>query len=482
MALRAPAGGPAYVPPPRRAQAASAGAGAGAGPGGALAGPGGALAFFETATNGSCRLAPAGLAKAFPDARARFDLGRFRECGGAEGGADDAARAVAAASGVLANTAFLEIVDEHTAPAACFCCRRAKSRAHAAEADGQIKDLLGYFAPESYAQTLAHYRLLAALTRDATPAELAAVRRRAAAEMAAAASADAAPAFAAAIGAAAVVSRVPGVVAIPVAHAPPRPASAEEGLLGRAGVALWVCSTPESRRFLRRLGRACQAAGLKLVARVAPSAESVGAVVRLRHKARSYVLECHPADAGAAPAAALAGFWATVRAAAKAAPEKARGGRPAAARRAAAPARARGAQDAKTAPEKARGAQDAKVMPGRVRGARGAAEAAPARARGAQSDKAAPEEASGACGAAGAAPDRARGAQSAEAPPGGVRSARRKAKATPQGPHAPQSAAAAPEEACGARPAAAARRAAARSARKKRAGAEQKSAGARRRR
>jgi len=76
-----------------------------------------------------------------------------------------------------------------------------------------------------------------------------------------------------------------------------------------------VYSTPEGRRLLRRVGKACKGRGLTLTTRVAtgPSFE----YFCLRHKLRAYSLEAHAAP-GAAGSDPLAIFWACVAAAARA--------------------------------------------------------------------------------------------------------------------------------------------------------------------
>lgn len=253
--------------------------------------------------------------------RQRLDPRRLRDCGYAGGaaGVSDEAVAAAVTGGIVTNPAFLDIVDGLLARAPCLCCYSTRSRARAAEAEGQILLLAGYYAQASYEASTAFYRVLGSLLRDISPAEAAAVRRF----HARGGGGEEGPTERAAREGASALSRLPGVCAVHLAHPPARRASAaaaggpaEAGLLAGGGVALCVYSTPEGRKALRGLGKACKARGLTLTTQVATGA-SYGFFC-LRHKLRLYALECHPAPGGAGrPPPTLEAFWGSVAAAAR---------------------------------------------------------------------------------------------------------------------------------------------------------------------
>jgi len=245
--------------------------------------------------------------------RARLDKRRLQDCGylGRVAEIDDAAIAAAAVSGVVGNPAFLGIVDSLLVRAACLCCYYTRSQARAENAERQVWTLLGYFAQSSYETSNAFYRALAGLLRDASPAEAAMVARHEAGlrEL----TAGSGPAEAQARAWVRAVNRRRRVCAACTFHPQGsflyRAAQASEpGLLASAGVALCVYSTPEGRRLLRRIGKACKAAGLTLATRIATSGGYE--FFCLRYKLRAYVLEVYPAVNGSAAAQTrLEAFW-----------------------------------------------------------------------------------------------------------------------------------------------------------------------------
>ena len=98
-------------------------------------------------------------------------------------------------------------------------------------------------------------------------------------------------------------NRLPGVCAVVVGHG-----GQAAGLLGEAGVSLWVYSTPQGRRLTRRLSKRCKARKLTLTAKLGAG----GPFAHLRHQLRAYAVECHGEGKSAAD------FWRVARGAARA--------------------------------------------------------------------------------------------------------------------------------------------------------------------
>jgi len=264
---------------------------------------------------------------AVPDAayisalRKGLDLRRLRDCGyeGTVAEIDDAAIAATATGGIVTNAAFLDIVDDVLFRSSCLCCYYTRSRARAADAEEQIWLLLGYYTQASYESSTAFYRVLCGLLRDISASEADMIAHHVT-QGARDHRADAlSPADQAAHDGAAMLSRVRGICAILVGR-PPGTLYAgsdgggwtEAGILSGAGVSLCVYSTPEGRKLLRRLGKACKAAGLTLTTRIATS--SAYEFFCLRHKLRLYALEVHrsappPADCDPPAEDPLALFW-----------------------------------------------------------------------------------------------------------------------------------------------------------------------------
>lgn len=256
------------------------------------------LALFEAAADGRFFLRAALLdsyrwwarapespgAEYLTDLRRRLDERRLRDFGfeGSPAALADETLLAAVTSGIVANPAFLDIVDGELVRAACFCCYYTRSRAQAESVERQIRLFLGYFSQESYESSNAFYRLLCGLARDAPAGEVGAMAGHAAEgpQDHQRARSEGAPFEAQA--AAEAMSRRAGVCAAAAAH----PAGGA-GLLAAAGVALWVYSTPEARKHLRRLAQACKPLGLALTTRL------VAPPLTLRFKLRVHALECH---------------------------------------------------------------------------------------------------------------------------------------------------------------------------------------------
>ena len=271
----------------------------------------GALNSYRWARQG---IAAGETAPALPDAtyvsnlRRGLDPRQLRDCGydGEIAKIDDAALAVAVTGGIVTNPAFLDIVDDLLVRASCLCCYYTRSRAKAENAEEQIRLLLGYFSQASYEGSNAFHRVLCGLLRDISGAEADMSGHHVHQGPRDHRAEETGPVEAAARAGVAALNRGRGICAVYVCHAPgTRPSTmfsgtqgagwAETGVLAREGLALCVYSTPEGRKLLRRLGKACKAAGLTLTTRVATS-ESYEFFC-LRHKLRLYVLECHAPDA-----------------------------------------------------------------------------------------------------------------------------------------------------------------------------------------
>jgi hypothetical protein len=133
----------------------------------------------------------------------------------------------AAMSGATTSMALLDILDGPCfAHASCLCCYTAHSAARAREAAGVLQVFRRYFDPDSYVQSRAYARVVAAMSRDLRPEEAAEVKDHVAR-----------------------LNTTPDTIreinggGLCVVLPPCQP-----------GV-LWVYSTPEGRRLLRHLAR-----------------------------------------------------------------------------------------------------------------------------------------------------------------------------------------------------------------------------------
>ncbi len=201
----------------------------------------------------------------------------------------DEALASAAEGGIVGNPAFLDIVDDILVRAHCLHCYHTTDRRRAEEGDQQITNLLKYFSQEGYEGSNGFYRQLGALCRDATAAEAALIARHPRGGPYDNSPPPSEEEEAARVAAGA-VSRAPGLAAIHAAHPP----AGGGGLLAAAGLAFWLCSTPEARRFLRQLAREARRRGLALTTRAAAGGASP---VAPRFRSRYYEIEFH-GDAG----------------------------------------------------------------------------------------------------------------------------------------------------------------------------------------
>ena len=254
------------------------------------------LALFAETPAGRYRLCPdrlaTGAGQTLADLRAQLDPARLESFGIPAANVTDEVLAAAAQSGILANPAFLDIVDSHLAYSGCLCCSTARNRAAAAAAEGHIRTLQAYYDQASYQASGAYYRLLGALARDvhATEGAMAVRARRRRGDDSPDLPGGSRPASgtgsAAAREAVAALNRAPGLYAVSAAGHRPGP----PGVLAGSGQALWLYSTPEARRYLRRLARDANAAGLSLTTRVAVGAPEF---LALRHKHRAFRLEFH---------------------------------------------------------------------------------------------------------------------------------------------------------------------------------------------
>jgi hypothetical protein len=197
----------------------------------------------------------------------------------------DEALAAAAEGGIVGNPAFLDIVDDILVRAHCLHCYHTTDRRRAEEGDQQIGLFLRYFSQAGYEGSNGFYRQLGALCRDATAAEAALIARHPR-EGPYDNSPTPSEEEEAARAAAAMVSRAPGLAAIVAVHWP----AGAEGLLAARGLAFWLCSTPEARRFLRGLAREVRRRGLALTTRAAVGG---GPLLAPRFRARYYALEFH---------------------------------------------------------------------------------------------------------------------------------------------------------------------------------------------
>jgi len=201
----------------------------------------------------------------------------------------DEALAAAAGGGILGNPAFLDIVDDLLVRAHCLHCYHTTNRRDAEEGDQQIALFLRYYSQAGYEGSNGFYRQLGVLCRDATAAEAALIARHPR-EGPYGNSPSPSEEEEAARVAAGAVSRAPGLAAIHAAHPP----AGGGGLLAAAGLAFWLCSTPEARRFLRQLAREARRRGLALTTRAAAGGASP---VAPRFRSRYYEIEFH-GDAG----------------------------------------------------------------------------------------------------------------------------------------------------------------------------------------
>jgi len=217
----------------------------------------------------------------------RLEPARLRGYGWEGGAISPGAVRVAAGTGMLSNPAFLEVVEAGLERRECLCCFGTASRAAAERVSEAIGLIRGYFSQQSYEESAAFYRNLSLLLRDVTPRELAALEKRAAKpprelrnhlrRMRGA----------------------PGVLPVALPHG-----SQGEGLLGGAGYALFVYSTPGARKYLRRLQKKCKDAGLSFRARLGHEEEE-GAFPLLWQKRRAYAIECFQRPGGGV----LRDFW-----------------------------------------------------------------------------------------------------------------------------------------------------------------------------
>jgi len=186
--------------------------------------------------------------------------------------------------GVVANAAFLDLVDSHLGGADCLCGYAAPSARAARRVGREIRHLLAFYRQESYAGSRQRERLAEAARRDALPSEC-----RLAARARGRRSGGTDPRLAAQE---AGLRALAGVRGVAPALAGPGCREAGDDVLGAAGAALFLYSTAEARRLLRRLSKAAAAAGFALRARAgAPP-------LCLRHKLRVYRVHVYPATEG----------------------------------------------------------------------------------------------------------------------------------------------------------------------------------------
>jgi hypothetical protein len=174
----------------------------------------------------------------------------------------------AAASGAVACTAFLDILDGGCfARAPCLCCYGAYSAAQAREAAEGLRLYRRYFSAATYVGSRAYLRAVAAMSRDLRPEEAAEVR-----------------AFLAGLdGTPDTVREINGGGDLCVAVPPCRPGT------------LWVYSTPGGRRLLRHLARASRRTGAPVRVTVASSDPGT----HPRHRFRMYAASLAGGSAGA---------------------------------------------------------------------------------------------------------------------------------------------------------------------------------------
>jgi hypothetical protein len=111
----------------------------------------------------------------------------------------------------------------------------------------------------------------------------------------------------------AAINESDGICAVHTRHTSQPPIQTDmglEGILSEKGLSVYIYSTPEARRYLRRLAKVCKTQNLTLTTRIAVSCGY--GCLRMRHKYRAYVVECHRAAEGAT----LDGLWECMRAAA----------------------------------------------------------------------------------------------------------------------------------------------------------------------
>jgi hypothetical protein len=236
-------------------------------------------------------------------ARQRLDRARLESFGQGEA-PSDAELAAALTGGLFGNPAFQDIVDDLLVRQHCLCCYSAPRRAQAERADARLALLVSYFVQEDYESSNAFYRALAALGRDLTPAEAAQVQAHPREGPY-----DTRPpprgAEGAALRAAGAFARTPGLGGLHAyhPHLAGEEAGAGAGVLAAAGLGLWLCSTAEARRYLRRLAREARKRGVVLATRLV-AGEWGGFVPRFR--LRYYSVDFH-GEGG------VAGAWKALR-------------------------------------------------------------------------------------------------------------------------------------------------------------------------
>lgn len=142
----------------------------------------------------------------------------------------------AAAAGATTSMALLDIFDGACfIRAPCLCCYAAHSARRAREATAALRMFRQYFNANSYVRSRAYARVVAAMSRDLRPEEVAEVKGHIALL-------DATPDA---------IREINGEAGLCVVVPPCQP-----------GV-LWVYSTPEGRRLLRHLARAGQKKGAR---------------------------------------------------------------------------------------------------------------------------------------------------------------------------------------------------------------------------
>lgn len=217
----------------------------------------------------------------------------------------DSAIAAAVMCGVVTTPAFHEIVNSLLVPNPCLCCYSTRTRSRAENVEAQIRLLLKYYDQKSYENANVFYRTLSGFVRDIDPDEkphiLEVAPPRASRHMAEAVRA---------------ANEVPGVCITYTYHREKPIMAADLGLTGaltEKGITVCAYSSPESRRFLRRLGKQCKLENLTLTTRIA-----VGTgygFFCLRDKLRVYAVDCHFMPGS--DSSSLRAFWRCVKNTAK---------------------------------------------------------------------------------------------------------------------------------------------------------------------
>ena len=154
---------------------------------------------------------------------------------------------------------------------------------------------------ESHEASNAFYRALGALSRDMTPAEVALVGRAASLGRARARTPPWHKRGGSPRGFRARRACAP--------FAPPTPPTTRAGMLAGAGLALWVGSTPEARRFLRRAAREAKAAGPVLASRVVGERRRRPSACAIAFELFSRVYKPEGQQGAGRAARALEGVW-----------------------------------------------------------------------------------------------------------------------------------------------------------------------------